>query len=223
MNRQTLFVLSIAALGVTAFTTLFDAASAATQDGLIQVESRKLDEVYLRPNADLAGYRKIIIDPVPVAMRKDWLKSVNAGKDITRWLVPGDQERIIEVASSTMESTVARVFKERGYEIVAAPGSGVLRLAASVTDLDVNAPDVPAPGIQRYYTKNEAGTATLSLEARDAVTGALLGRVVDRGTAREIGRINRTTDVSNLMWFDVVFRQWAANCVAEFEGVKGRP
>ena len=222
MNRQTHFFLSIAALGVAAFTTTFDAASAVTQEGLVSVESRRLDEVYLRPNTDLGGYRKVIIDPAQVAMRKDWLKSVNANKDMTRWLVPADQERIVETAASTMGSTVAEVFKARGYEIVSAPGPGVLRLAPSVTDLDVYAPDVPAPGIQRYFTKLEAGAATLRLEVRDAVTGTLLGRVVDRNTAREIGRINRATSVSNEFWFQAMFRQWAAECATEIEGPKGQ-
>ena len=221
MNRQTLLVISMVALGTATSAISFYAASAATPDGLVSVESRKLDEVYLRPNSDLAGYRKIIIDPAKVTMRPGWLKSVNAGKDITRWLVPGDQDRIVETAASTMGTTVAEIFKARGYEIVTAPGPGVLRLAPSVTDLDVYAPDVPSPGIQTYFTKLEAGTATLNLEARDAVSGALLGRIVDRNTAREVGRINRTTSVSNEFWFQSMFRQWAANCATEFQGPKG--
>jgi hypothetical protein len=28
------------------------------------VQSRNLDKFYVRPNADLAGYRKVMIDPV---------------------------------------------------------------------------------------------------------------------------------------------------------------
>jgi len=28
------------------------------------VQSRNLDELYLRPNADLAAYRKVLIEPV---------------------------------------------------------------------------------------------------------------------------------------------------------------
>jgi hypothetical protein len=223
MNRQTLFVLSMAALGAAGSTASFYAASAVTPDGLVSVESRRLDEVYLRPNADLAAYHKVIIDPAQVAMRPGWLKSVNAGKDITRWLVPGDQERIVETAASTMNDTVTEVFKGRGYEIVTTAGPGVMRLVPSVAELDVYAPDVPSPGIQNYFTKNEAGTATLRLEARDAVTGAILGRVVDRSTAREIGRINRTTSVSNVLWFQAMFRQWALNCATELQGAQAQP
>jgi hypothetical protein len=54
----------------------------------------------------------------------------------------------------------------------------------------------------------------LILEVRDATTGILLGRVVDRGTAHQLSsRINRAFAVTNLFWFDAVFRQWTANCI----------
>ncbi len=38
-------------------------AAPATSDGLVAVQSRTLDEVYIRPDADLSAYRKIIVDP----------------------------------------------------------------------------------------------------------------------------------------------------------------
>ncbi len=41
-----------------------------------------------------------------------------------------------------MARTVADVFAAKGYEIVTAPGPGVLRVAPSVVDLDVYEPDV---------------------------------------------------------------------------------
>ena len=69
----------------------------------------------------------------------------------------------------------------------------------------------------------DAGQATLLLEARDAVTGTLLARVVHHGIAREISRINPASDVSNRFWFDTLFRRWAADCIAEFEAGRNRP
>ncbi len=35
----------------------------AGPDGLVQVQSRALSEVYLRPSADLSAYRRILVDP----------------------------------------------------------------------------------------------------------------------------------------------------------------
>jgi hypothetical protein len=221
MNRQTLFVLSMLVLTTAVVAVPAGTVSAATQEGLESVLSPKLDDVYLRPNANLAGYRQVMVEPAQVAFRKNWLKDINSTRDLSRWLVPEDAQRILDEAASSMRSTVADTFKEAGYQIAVAPGPGVLRVSPRVADLDVFAPDVEGASPQRLFTKLTAGEATLILELRDSVSGNLLGRVVDRRTAREVGRFNRATSVSNLMWFDVMFRQWATNCIAEIEGVKG--
>ena len=130
--------------------------------------------------------------------------------------MPEDAQRIIDEAAVSLSTVVAETFKSRGYEIAAAPGEGVLRLYPSVTDLYVNAPDVPTPGIQVAIVR-DGGLATLRLDVRDAVTGVLLARVVDRDMAREIRLNNRANSVSNLFWFEALLRQWAADCAMEFE------
>jgi hypothetical protein len=170
----------------------------------------------VRPNSDLSAYRKIIVDPAHAALRKNWLKDMNSQREVQRWLRPDDATRITDEAAASLRTVVTDIFKARGYEIATAPGEGVLRLTPSVTDLYVNAPDVPSPGIQRAFVR-DAGDATLGLDVRDAVSGTLLARVVDRDTAREIRQINRATSVSNLFWFEALFRQWAANCADELE------
>ena len=72
MNLQTLFILCGAAIGGAAFAAEPQAASEAVREGLVAVQSRNLDELYLRPNADLAAYRKVLIDPVRAEIRSDW-------------------------------------------------------------------------------------------------------------------------------------------------------
>ena len=223
MKTQTFSVLFIAALAGTAFAAPSSAATPTPSDGLVQVSTRSLDEFYVRPKADLAGYRRILVDPPRAELQKDWLRRMNATRGVAHWLVPEDAQRITDEAAGAMQSAVARAFTAQGYETVTEPGPGVLRLSPTVTDLFVNAPDVPAPGIQIGIVYNEAGSATLRLEARDAVTGTLVGQVVDRDTAREVGRFDRATSVSNLFWFEAMFRQWAANCAKEFAVVKLLP
>ncbi len=216
MNRTTLFVLLLTTLAGSAFAAPKDAAVPATSDGLVAVQSRNLGELYLRPDNDLSRYHKIIVDPGRAAFKKDWLKDTNAQRGVQRWLMPEDAQRIIDEAAVSLSTVVAETFESRGYEIAAAPGEGVLRLSPSVTDLYVNAPDVPAPGIQAAIVR-DGGQATLRLDVRDSVTGALLARVVDRDMAREIRLNNRANSVTNLFWFEALFRQWAANCAMEFE------
>jgi len=222
MNLQALFILCIAALGGAAFSAPCGATNPATYQGLVAVQSRNLDEIYLRSSAELAGYRRIMIDPVQVEFRQDWLKNMAYSRSVTRPIGPDHVRRIAEETASSVENSVADAFRARGYEIAAAPEPGVLRLSPSVTDLYVNAPDRLSPWRTKTFTR-DAGEAVLLLEARDAVSGTLLGRVVHRGTAQEMGRLTRASDVSNRFWFEALFRRWAANCVAEFEAGKMRP
>ncbi len=220
MNLKTLLMWTIALVASTTFAAPPGSAAPASSDGLIAALSRNLDEVYLQPGADLSAYKKVIVEPGQAALAKNWLKDMNATRSVQRWLVPEDAQRITDEAASSLAPVITDVFKARGYEIVSAPGPGVLRLTPSVTDLFVNAPDVASPGIQRAFVR-DGGQATLHLDVRDAVTGTLVARIVDRSTAHEVLapatsagqlRSNRATDVSNLFWFEALYRQWAGYC-----------
>jgi Protein of unknown function (DUF3313) len=217
MNFQTIFVLAIAALGATAFAAPGPQSSSGAPDSLVPVQSRNLDEFYLRPNANLASYRKVMIDPVQVSFDKEWMRKMNDTRDLSLRVTKDDAREIAEDMASSLGNIVASEFKARGYEIATAPGPGVLRLQASAIDLFVNTPEKQPPGIARSFTR-DAGQATLVLEARDSETGALLGRAVDRSKANETrNTVTRATSVSNSFWFEAMFRRWAANCIKEFQ------
>ena len=224
MSRHALFVVSMGVLsGISsaawsdgARAAVSDAYRAATQDGLVSVQSRSLDEVYLRPSGDWTGYRKVMIDRADVVLKKNWLKDLNATRGPSRWVSASDAQELVQVAAASMAKTVADVFVAKGYEIVTAPGAGVLRVTPSVTELDVYEPDVGFARPERLFTK-DAGTATLGLELRDSASGSLIGVVVDRGTASQISRINHTTRTSNEFWFDAMFSLWTANCIAAIQ------
>jgi hypothetical protein len=221
MILRAFFIPCAAVLGAAACAAQPQAPSEAVREGLVAVQSRNLDELYLRPNADLAAYRKVLIDPVRAEIRSDWLKNLNYTRNVSRWVRPDDAQRIAKDTAATLESTLAETYKARGYEIAAAPEPGVLRLSASIADLYVNAPDRFSPWTVKTFTR-DAGQATLLLEARDAVSGTLLARVVHHGIAREISRLNTAGDVSNRFWFEALFRRWTADCIAEFEAGRNR-
>lgn len=215
MMRWSLVLL--AATGAVAFAA---APQTAAPDGLVQVQSRKLDEVYVRSNADLSSYRKVMIDPGKAELRKNWLKDTNSQRSPARWLTSSDAKEITDQAAKSLAPAIADVFKREGYEIVTTPGPGVLRLSPSVTDLYVNAPYYPTPGIQKTNVR-DAGEAMLSLDVRDSVSGALQARIIDRSTAQEMrapatagGQLtaNPANDVTNQFWFDALYRQFATYC-----------
>jgi hypothetical protein len=219
MSVQTSLGLCIAVLTVAGCAAPPPGATQAMQDGLVAVQSRNLDGLYLRPDADLTGYHRVMIDPVRVDVRTQ----MHAYNRIQAPAVyPEDLGRFAKETAASLDDIVADAFKLRGYEIAAAPEPGVLRVSASVGELYVYAPDRLSAWRTRNFTR-DAGQAILYLEARDAVSGAVLGRVVHRGIAREVGRINVTDNVSNHFWFDTMFRRWAENCIAEFQAGMSRP
>jgi hypothetical protein len=207
-----------------------DRSSAASSDldGLVKVKSKRFDEVSLRPGADFRGYTKVMLDPAQVTFARTWMKDMNANQiALLHRTTVEDADRIVEKVRTGFGDVFANVFKSAGYEIVAAPGADVLRLSLRLIDLYINAPETVTLALPtRVYTL-AAGKATLVLEVRDATTGALLGRVVDRGTAGDRGSsrssLMLTGPVTNRFNFENLFDVWARDFVKSLEESKAQP
>jgi hypothetical protein len=222
MRTQRYFVALLAAMAAGALATAFAAINPAAE-GLAAVKSSTLDEVYLRPAVNLAGYTKVMIEPASVEMFKGWRKYINKQREPSRWITPEQEQNLIKTAAAGMTEAVAKAFTDKGFEVVTAPGPGVLRVSPSTPDLFVNAPDTVTPTVQAQITQHEAGDATLNMEIRDSANGTVVGFVSDRNTVRQVQRFNRVTLVSNQFWFDSVFSTWARNIVAELATARGAP
>jgi hypothetical protein len=223
MRTQRFFVPLLAALAAMTLAPGFAATNPAQSDGLAAVKSRTLDEVYLRPAVDLAGYRKVIVEPARVETVKGWRKSINQQREPSRWITVEDEQNLVRTAAEVMRGAVVEAFKAKGFEIVTTPGPGVLQVSPSTPDLFVYAPDTVTPTLQSQITQREAGDATLNMEIRDSASGAVVGRVSDRNTARQVQVFNRVTLISNQFWFDAMFSAWARNCVTELAMARGAP
>ena len=104
MDRHTLFRVLAAVLAGMAVSAS-NAATPPNSEGLVAVQSRSVDEIYVRPNANLSSYRKIIVDPGQATLKKNWLKDITSQRDMTRWLVPEDAQRVQELAASSLART----------------------------------------------------------------------------------------------------------------------
>jgi hypothetical protein len=226
MKRFSHLVFSSYLLGVLAATIALASHAAGAlpppYEDLVQVKSKKLDAVYLLPGADFSGYSKLMIDPVQVSFRKDWVKETNRSRGLSGRIDENDAQQIAQAARSGFESIFAPAFKGKGYEVVTSPARDVLRLSPAVANLYINAPQASGPGMSRSYTL-DAGGATLVLEARDSTTGAILGVAIDRSETRGSGVATFTTSVSNRAEFEQLFRRWADICVKGFEQLKTTP
>jgi hypothetical protein len=180
----------------------------ATWDGLVLVKSKALERVYLLPGADFRNYTKVMLDPTEVAFKKDWVRDYNSSTmGMTQRLTDQQAQQILDAVRKGMGDIFAKTYTDAGYQVVQAPGPDVLRVRTGVVNLDIAAPDVMTAGRSRVYSQ-DAGEATLVLEARDSQTGALLGRALDREAAGD-SRPYLRNSVTNVSDFSRMFERWA--------------
>jgi hypothetical protein len=210
-------MVAIAALTLAAEAHAAPVGAGVPAEGLVKVESRNCSEVYARPGTAPASYRQVVIDIGTVSFRDGWLRNMNDGRDVSRWITPKDEQRIAADFQTWMRNTLTTVFEAKGYLVVHIAGPDTLELKTRVVDLYVN--DVYRVSMSpRMTITREAGQATLMLETRDGATGALLLQSVDHRTAMR-GRVSSTTAVSNRDDFSWMIEEWAVACMGDF--IKG--
>jgi hypothetical protein len=195
------------------------APGATTADGLAPVASSQFDALYVRPDADIRSYHQVFIEPVPVQFRSDFGQrhSMNylLAEPFNRPYQ--DPESLARDMANLMQAGLLDAFKAANYEVVGAPGPGVLRVSAKISDLFINAPDRLSSSVFRTLNR-ETGQATLLLEASDGASGNVLARVERHLIVREVNRLNVANDTTNRFWFETAFRRFAANVVDALGG-----
>ena len=191
----------------------------ATWDGLVQVPSKRLDLVYLQPGADFRGYTKVLVEPTEVAFQKDWQRDYNrTTRSLTGRISDRDVQKAITEGVRAAHDIFTDAWTKGGYAVVAEPGPDVLRVKTGVVNIWLNAPDTQTAG-RTYTFAEEAGRATLFVEARDSLTGSLLGRAVDQKVVGD-SMVLRRTSVSNRADFRDQLEQWATVSVRGLNELK---
>ncbi|MBB3892152.1 hypothetical protein GGQ61_002885 [Phenylobacterium haematophilum] len=186
----------------------FAAEPPASWDGLTNVKSKRFDAAYVLPGADFRGYTKVMLDPTDVAFRKNWLRDYNnEAMDLSQRISKEDAQKMLNAVSTGFEEVFTKAYNDAGYQVVTTPGPDVLRLRTGVANLYVTAPDRPTAGRSRTFSE-DAGSATVVIEARDSETGALLGRAIDTREAGDTGPYMRNS-VTNRSDFTMLFKRWA--------------
>ncbi len=183
-----------------------------SDDGLTRVDSKRLDAVYWRDGATLAGYDKVMIGDVEVSFRKNWQRDQNSSRrGASDRITADDMTRIRASVAEGFTEMFVKVLEEGGYVVVDQPGDDVLALEPSIVDLDVTAPDISMrqPGITRTYTTS-AGEMTLNMALFDSGSNSQIGRVIDRRRAMERGQqLQWSSSITNRQEANVMFRSWA--------------
>lgn len=152
-------------------------APVTTPDGLVKRRDSRVDSVYAAPGASLARYRRVWLDTVEVSFKQDW-QARNPG-------VSADEVAMIRHgATSIFRGEFAAELQKGGYTLAQAAGDDVLRVSASIVDLDFVTSGAAAAG---YLVT--ASDMSLLADLRDSQSGAMLARVADRSRGRNVGNL----------------------------------
>jgi hypothetical protein len=219
MDRRHFAALTLAGVAMAAARPALAAKPPAEWDGLVKVKSKRFERVYLRPGADFRGYAKVMLDPTEVAFEKNWRRDYNNDqRSMSQEVTEKDVQRMIEEGRKEAGEILRKAYAEGGYPVVADPAPDVLRVRTSLVDIIVRAPDVPSAANVRTYSR-DAGEATLVVEARDSMTGSLLGRAVDDRMIDDFTMEWRNR-VTNRMDFNRQIQTWAKNSVKGLNELK---
>ena len=205
----------VGAIAVTALALVASDARSAPPvdwDGLQRVQAKRFELVYVQPGADFRGYSKVILEPTEVAFHKDWRRNHNStSRGLAGRVSEQDVQRAIARGIDSASGIFADAWKEGGFTVVQAPGPDVLRVRTGIMNISVTSPDVRSAA-RSYSFSNEAGQASLVIELHDSMTGALLGRVVDRKLAGD-DITGWRTSVTNRSDFRDLVQRWAKESV----------
>jgi hypothetical protein len=176
-------------------------------DGLEQRPSRNVDLLYVRPDASLAGYKRVLLQPLQVAFDKNW--DPNRSRVGANRLTESDFERIKKALAEEFAKVSESELAKGGYVLVKEPGDDVLTVQPFVIDLYIAAPDKQTAGRSRTYTA-DPGHMTLVAELRDSETNQILARVVDKQRASTAGVYQLTTSVTNMGAARQIIARWAS-------------
>lgn len=169
----------------------------AEWDGLVQQQNTRLHALFVKPDAEIAGYRSVLLDPIQVRFARNGIPD-RAGRNSGRRLDAADATAIQTGLAEMFREIFDAELRGAGYQIVEQAGPDTLRVTSAIVDLYVVASDMIA-GRDRTYTA-DASRMTLVLEVRDSVTGEILARAVDtrRGRAAGVWTItNRRTNTAD--------------------------
>lgn len=183
-----------------------EVAAQASHDGLVEVDSAVMDQLFMKPGTTLGGYDQVMVELADIAFRADWKPERHSP---LYQMTPPDRERIREDMRKNFNEAVRKALEGGGYEVVEQAGRDVLGVRASITDLYINAPDTfEHPGRVTQYTRDTA-SMTLVAELYDSVTGEVIARAVDRDHGLDQGWFQRT----NALWTNAearrTFTRWA--------------
>jgi len=197
-------------------------AAAAEQewDGLELRNDRRVDRLFVRPGATLAGYQRVRLERLQVSFDRNW--NPNRTRRGANRLTARDFDNI----KNTLADEFARVFSQEltrgGYQVVNEAGEDVLDVQPFIINLFITAPGATTASPGATYTVNP-GSMTLVAELRDSETGTILARAIDARRGPSTGTFQITNNVTNLAAARTVISRWARLLRDALDAAQQRP
>ena len=190
----------------------------ATFDGLYEIKGGSADKAWARPDLDLSGYNKIMLQGVGIEYRpggetrRRYTMSTSGP-----WALTDDQKARLQKAVT--ETAVKELGESSRFTLVDKPGPDVLLIRVGLLDVVSYVP--PEPISRGEIFLSEIGAATLVLEIRDSQTGAILVRAADRSTIGKGMGMTRSNRATNTFEVKAVVRSWMSALRDRLDGFSG--
>lgn len=195
-----------------------------TYDGMVPVRDSGMKEAWVKPDINLASYRRILLLPIDVqfrAIRPAAGTGLYRSQDREFPLRDVDKQRLVDTVTEVFREELA---KSRTMTLTTESGPDVLLVRTSLLDIVSKVPPEGAGRSEIFL--DEVGEATLVLELQDAQSGETLARAVDRRAADPVDytgtNVSRVTSVQ--AWAEVrrVARRWAGTVTQRLDQLHTR-
>ena len=158
---------------------------------------------YENPNKSLKQYDKFMIDPIAVQFAT---RAKGAAID------PAKLKELTDYFHGELVKGLSK-----NYRVVKAPGRGVMRIRAAITDIEQTEPLLNTHPAMKL-TGAGLGGASMEAEGLDSLTGERIGAIVESRTG---DRLSLTSGLSRLGHAKQVMRYWVKRFVNNLNKAHG--
>ncbi len=208
MNRLVaMAIVLVLTVGCATSTPTLDTSADAgrSYDGLTPMQDTVADRIWVRPDFDLSGYTKLLVQPAGIQYRPVKQTSrLRSSRSNAFPLTDKQKSLLINIVSEEFDKALAEL---KRYVIVDEPGPDVLLLRGALLDVVSRMPPEQIGRVDFYLAS--VGEATLLIELADSESGTTLVRVLDRRAAAQQGYLQRSNVVTSRAEVRRLARSWA--------------
>jgi hypothetical protein len=215
-----LILFTVSALTTAGLQSAVAAGQQTEWDGLLlRNAERRVDRLFVRPGASLAGYQRVRLERLQVSFDRNW--DPNRSRRGAQRLSNSDFDNIRNTLADEFGRVVSQELTRGGYQVVNEAGEDVLDVQPFIIDLFITAPNTRTPGNWTFTA--DPGRMTLVAELRDSETQTILARAIDAQRAAGGSTFQVTNNVTNMGAARQAITRWARLLREALDAAEERP